>query len=115
MVDEVAKTNLPVLITGESGTGKELMAQDIHFRSQRRAKPFIRVNCAAFPAGLLESELFGYEKGAFTGANHKKPGKFEIANGGTLCLTMLKRWTLVYNQNSSICFRRVRFPDWAAI
>lgn len=86
IVDEVAKTNLTVLIKGESGSGKELVAQDIHLSSQRREKPFIRVNCAAIPASLLESELFGFEKGAFTGANQKKPGKFEIANGGTVLL-----------------------------
>ncbi len=94
IVDEVAKTNLTVLIKGESGTGKELVAQDIHLSSHRRGKPFIRVNCAAIPASLLESELFGFEKGAFTGANQKKPGKFEMAHGGTVLLNDIEEMDL---------------------
>ena len=82
-----AGTNLPVLITGESGTGKELFAQAIHHASPRRMYPFVRINCAAIPRDLLESELFGYERGAFTGALAKgKPGKFELAHGGTVFL-----------------------------
>ncbi|HMK35872.1 MAG TPA: sigma 54-interacting transcriptional regulator [Desulfomonilaceae bacterium] len=82
-----AATNLPVLITGESGTGKELFAQAIHHASPRRLYPFVRINCAAIPRDLLESELFGYEPGAFTGALAKgKPGKFELAHGGTVFL-----------------------------
>jgi two-component system response regulator HydG len=75
-----------VLITGESGTGKEVIADSIHAASPRRLKPFIKVSCAALPDTLLESELFGYEKGAFTGANARKEGRFELANGGTLFL-----------------------------
>jgi transcriptional regulator with PAS, ATPase and Fis domain len=75
-----------VLITGESGTGKELIARALHEHASRRDKPFIRVNCAAIPHELLESELFGYEKGAFTGAVGSKPGRFELAHGGTLFL-----------------------------
>ena len=76
-----------VLITGESGTGKELFAQAIHHASDRSVFPFVRINCAAIPRELLESELFGYEKGAFTGANHKgRIGKFELANHGTIFL-----------------------------
>jgi transcriptional regulator with PAS, ATPase and Fis domain len=86
IVEEIAKTDITVLIKGESGTGKELMAKAIHFNSNRRERPFIKVNCAAIPKGLLESELFGFEKGAFTGANLRKPGKFELANGGTILL-----------------------------
>src|SRR4030043_1191875 len=85
-IDEIAKTDITVLIKGESGTGKELVAQTIHLRSNRREKPFIKVNCAAIPRGLLESELFGFEKGAFTGAHLRKPGKFELASGGTILL-----------------------------
>jgi len=82
----VAASNATVLITGETGTGKELVARAIHSRSQRRGKPFIAVSCAALPETLLESELFGHEKGAFTGAYAQKKGKFEIANRGTLFL-----------------------------
>ncbi|MBW1783992.1 MAG: sigma 54-interacting transcriptional regulator [Deltaproteobacteria bacterium] len=84
---QAAATNLPVLITGESGTGKEMFAQAIHHVSPRKINPFIRINCSAIPKDLLESELFGYEKGAFTGANSEgKPGKFELAKGGTVFL-----------------------------
>jgi PAS domain S-box-containing protein len=84
---KAAATNLPVLITGESGTGKELFAQAIHHASARRLYPFIRINCSVIPKDLLESELFGYEKGAFTGARADgKPGKFEMANHGSVFL-----------------------------
>ncbi len=86
IIDEVANTDITVLIKGESGTGKELIAHAIHLNSDRRDKPFVKVNCAVIPKGLLESELFGFEKGAFTGAHIKKPGKFELANGGTILL-----------------------------
>jgi len=86
MVDQVANTDITVLIRGESGTGKELVAREICSRSSRRNKPFVKVNCAAIPSGLLESELFGFEKGSFTGAISKKPGKFEFANHGTIFL-----------------------------
>jgi transcriptional regulator with PAS, ATPase and Fis domain len=85
-VDKVAPYNTNVLITGESGTGKELIARAIHDESPRRDRPFIAINCGAIPDNLLESELFGYEKGAFTGAEKEKKGKFELAEGGTLFL-----------------------------
>ena len=86
MADRVAPTDSTVLILGESGTGKDLLAQEIHARSQRNGKPFVAVNCAALPETLIESELFGYERGAFTGAAQQKKGRFEQANGGTLFL-----------------------------
>jgi transcriptional regulator with GAF, ATPase, and Fis domain len=86
LIDQVATTDVTVLIGGESGVGKEIVARTLHFNSPRRDKPFIKVNCAALPGELLESELFGYEKGAFTGAYRRKPGKFELAHNGTMFL-----------------------------
>jgi two-component system response regulator AtoC len=86
IIGEIARVDVPVLIKGESGTGKEIVANAIHLRSHRQDKPLIKVNCAAIPKSLLESELFGFDKGAFTGAHLKKPGKFELANGGTVIL-----------------------------
>jgi DNA-binding NtrC family response regulator len=85
-VQKIAPTDSTVLITGETGVGKELIAQEIHSRSQRKDYPFVKINCAAIPETLLESELFGYEKGAFTGAVTNKPGRFEIAHQGTIFL-----------------------------
>jgi two-component system nitrogen regulation response regulator NtrX len=82
----VAPTNASVLIAGENGTGKELVARSIHFCSLRRDKPFVEINCAAIPEELIESELFGHEKGAFTGAVTQKKGKFDLADGGTIFL-----------------------------
>lgn len=86
IVDQIADANVPVLITGESGTGKEVIAQMIHQKSNRKDKSFVAVNCAALPPSLLESELFGYEKGAFTGAHQRHIGKFEQSSDGTLLL-----------------------------
>jgi two-component system response regulator HydG len=86
MVSQIAPSSATVLITGESGTGKEVIASAIHYASPRKDKPFIKVSCAALPESLLESELFGYEKGAFTGADSRKPGRFELADGGTIFL-----------------------------
>src|ERR1700690_407232 len=86
ILERGADTPTTVLITGESGTGKELVARALHEHSGRKDKPFIKVNCAAIPKELIESELFGYERGAFTGAVTSKPGRFELANGGTLFL-----------------------------
>ncbi len=86
MIDKIAKTNATTLVLGESGVGKELVASAIHFKSHRSAKPFIKFNCAALPESIVESELFGHEKGAFTGASATRFGRFELANGGTIFL-----------------------------
>src|ERR671913_379203 len=86
LIERVSDTDVTVLIRGESGTGKELVARALHAQSLRKDKPFVKVNCAALPTELLESELFGFEKGAFTGAIQHKPGKFEFANHGTMFL-----------------------------
>lgn len=93
-LNKVAPTKSRVLITGESGTGKELIARALHDLSPRYDAPFIKVNCAAIPGELIESELFGYEKGAFTGAKGRKPGQFELADGGTLFLDEIGDMTL---------------------
>jgi two-component system response regulator HydG len=95
LVDQVAASSATVLIQGESGTGKELVARAIHERSTRAARTFVAVNCAALPETLLESELFGYEKGAFTGAAGRKEGRFELADGGTLFLDEVADLALV--------------------
>ena len=86
LLERIGSNDVTVLITGESGTGKELVAQALHRQSLRKGNPFVKINCAALPENLIESELFGYEKGAFTGAFQRKPGKFEIANHGTIFL-----------------------------
>ena len=86
VIDRVIDMDVPVLIQGESGTGKELVARALAASPRRRGKPFIKINCAALPSELLEAELFGYERGAFTGAIQAHPGKFEVANGGTIFL-----------------------------
>jgi two-component system, NtrC family, response regulator AtoC len=86
IIEQVADTEVTVLIQGESGVGKEVVARSIYMNSYRRDRPFVKVHCAALPDELLESELFGYERGAFTGASHRKPGKFELADGGTIFL-----------------------------
>lgn len=94
MADNVAGSRAAVLIQGESGTGKELLARYIHSKSSRASKDFIALNCAAVPEGLLEAELFGYEKGAFTGADQRKLGKFEVASGGTFLLDEISEMPL---------------------
>jgi Nif-specific regulatory protein len=94
MISQVSSSVATVLIRGESGTGKELVANSIHYNSDRNKKPFIKINCAAIPENLIESELFGHEKGAFTGASHQKKGKFEMANHGTVFLDEIGNMTL---------------------
>ncbi|MEW6273613.1 MAG: sigma-54 dependent transcriptional regulator [Bacillota bacterium] len=93
-IGRVANSNVTVLIQGESGTGKELVARAIHGNSDRRGGPFVKINCATIPENLMESELFGYEKGAFTGAGSRKPGKFELAHQGTIFLDEIGELTL---------------------
>jgi len=93
-IEGVAASQATILISGESGTGKELLARFIHSRSPRAHRPFVAVNCAALPDGLLESELFGHERGAFTGALMRKPGKFELAHNGTLLLDEISEMNL---------------------
>jgi transcriptional regulator with PAS, ATPase and Fis domain len=95
MAENIASSRATVLITGESGTGKEVLAKLIHEKSPRAARRLIAVNCAAIPGELLESELFGFEKGAFTGANQAKPGKFELANDGTFLLDEISEMPLL--------------------
>jgi len=111
-VMRIAPTNASVLITGENGTGKELVARSIHYYSQRRSKPFVTVNCAAIPEELIESELFGHEKGAFAGAPAQKKGKFDLADGGTLFLDEINDMPLATQAKilrllQERCFERV--------
>jgi len=94
IIDQIANTDVTVLVQGESGVGKEVVARSIHLNSFRKEKPFVKVNCAALPQELLESELFGYEKGAFTGAYRQKQGRFELANGGTIFLDEISEMSL---------------------
>ena len=93
LIEQLKESSATVMIQGESGTGKELVAQTIHQTSARRNHPFVAINCGAIPANLMESELFGHERGAFTTAIHQRKGKFEVAHGGTLFWTKSVNWT----------------------
>ena len=106
MISQVSKSNATVLIRGESGTGKELVANSIHYNSLREKNPFIKVNCAALPATLIESELFGHEKGSFTGAIKQKIGKFELAHKGTIFLDEIGSIGLTFRPICCASFRR---------
>lgn len=108
MLEKAVKTHITVSITGETGTGKELIAKAIHYNSDRKNKSFVAVNIAAIPKDLIESELFGHEKGAFTGAMSKRVGKFEEANGGTIFWTKSGKWTPAFKPSCSACFRSER-------
>ena len=94
MIERVAQTDIPVLVQGESGSGKELVAWLIHLKSSRRGMPFLKINCAAIPHELVESELFGFERGSFTGAYNPKPGKFEMAHQGTIFMDEISAMSL---------------------
>jgi len=102
---EVADTDATVLIRGDCGVGKEFVARTIHAVSARRDNPFVKVNCAAIPAGLLESELFGHERGAFTGAHRRRPGQFEHADQGTLFLDEIAELPRPSRPSCSTCFK----------
>jgi transcriptional regulator with PAS, ATPase and Fis domain len=110
VIENVADTDATVLLRGESGVGKDLVARAIHAASARRGGPFVKVNCAAIPSGLLESELFGHEKGAFTGAHRRKPGQFEYANTGTIYLDEIAELPLVLQAKLLHVLQDFRFP-----
>src|SRR6202167_3506405 len=114
MIGKVAETDSTVLICGESGTGKELVAEAIHNYSQRRENPFVVINCAALPENLLESELFGHERGAFTGAVGRKPGRFEMAEAETIFLDEIRETPQASNQNPSASCKNILLSDWVA-
>ena len=105
VIENIADTDATVLIRGESGVGKDLVARALHAASARQEGPFVKVNCAAIPDELLESELFGHEKGAFTGAHRRKPGQFEYANTGTLFWTRSRSCPSLFRPNFSMCSR----------
>ena len=108
MIERVAPSNVSVLITGESGTGKELVARTLHELSPRKPKPFVAVNCAAIPETLIESEIFGHERGAFTGAVERRAGCFELAEEGTLLLDEIGEMPIAHPGKTAACARRAQ-------
>jgi len=110
----VAPTDSAVLILGETGTGKELIARAVHQESHRRRGAFVKISCAAMPAGLLESELFGHERGAFTGALHQTTSRFQLADGGTRFLDEIGSYPWSYSPNYCECFRNRNSKGWVA-
>jgi formate hydrogenlyase transcriptional activator len=111
-VEAVAPTNSTVLIQGETGSGKELIARAVHNLSRRRKRPFVKLNCAAIPTGLLESELFGHEKGAFTGAIAQRIGRFELASQGTIFLDESARSPLTCSRSFCGFYRNGSLNAW---
>jgi len=114
LIRQVAKWNTTVLIRGESGTGKEVVANAIHFNSGCASGPFLKLNCAALPDTLLESELFGHEKGAFSGAISQRKGRFELADNGTLFLDEIGEISASFQANCCAYCRKVNLNGWAA-
>jgi len=113
VIDRVADTQCTILITGESGTGKELVAKAVHKQSQRAPKPFVAINCGAIPEALLESELFGHARGAFTGAHANKVGRIALAEGGTLFLDEIGEMPLSLQVKLLRVCKRVSTHPWA--
>ena len=118
VIEQISDTDVTVLIQGESGVGKEIVARSLHAHSSRSKRPFVKVNCAALPEELLESELFGYEKGAFTGANSRKQGRFELAHSGILFLdeiVEMSRVTQVKHNRNVVNRPRFRFSAFIGL